>query len=152
MSTRRTICQNRRARFEFDLDDTLEAGLILQGSEVKSLRQGRASLEDAFVAFEGGKAVLLKCNIPVYAQANRNNHEPTRPRPLLLNSVEIGRLREATREKGLSIVPLEIYFKGPWIKVEITVGRGRKLHDKRAAIRERDDRREAERAKALRVR
>lgn len=143
---RRAICVNRRARFEYDLQDSVEAGLVLQGSEVKSLRRGGASLAEAFVAFEQERPVLYRCHIAPYAEANRHNHEPLRPRPLLLQWREMRRLREATREKGLTVVPVEMYFQGPWVKVEIAVGRGRQLHDKRAAIREREDKREADRA------
>ncbi len=143
---RRVVCQNRRATFEFDLEEPIEAGLVLLGSEVKSLRRGGASLADAFVAFEGERPVLYKCHIAPYAEANRQNHEPMRPRALLLSVREIQRLRQATRERGLTIVPVDLHFQGPWIKVQIAVGRGRKLHDKRAAIREREDKREADRA------
>lgn len=144
---RRNVCQNRRARFEFELFETFEAGLILWGSEVKSLRAGKGTLEDAWVGFDdAGRPVLMGAHIAPYPQANRENHEPTRPRPMLMHTEEIRRLRQRVKEKGLTLVPLQMYFQGPWVKVEFAVGRGKKLHDKRHTIREREDTREAQRA------
>jgi SsrA-binding protein len=143
---RRNVSLNRRARFEFELSENVEAGLVLLGSEVKSLRRGGASLEDAYVGFDGaGRPALLNCRIAPYEQANRQNHEPLRPRQLLLSKVEIRRLRQRTREQGLTIVPLQLFFEGPWCKVEIAVGRGKQLHDKRQSLRERQDKRETDR-------
>lgn len=144
---RRNVAQNRKARHEYELLETFEGGLVLQGSEVKSLRQGKASIDEAWVAFdEHGRPVLLGAHIPPYAEANRNNHEPTRPRPILLHLGETRRLRQKVREKGLTLIPLQLYFLGPWCKIEFALGRGRKLHDKRQAMRAADDRREAARA------
>lgn len=144
---RRNVAQNRRARFDYELGESLEAGLVLLGSEVKSLRQGKASLEEAWVAFDAqGRLVLMNCHIPPYPQANRQNHEPLRPRPLLVSAQERARLRQKVRERGYTLVPVQLYFKGPWVKLEVALGRGRKVHDKRASLREADDRREMDRA------
>lgn len=144
---RRNVCQNRRASFEYELFESFEAGLILIGPEVKSLRQGKGTLEDAWVGFDdAGRPVLMGAHIAPYAQANRENPEPTRPRPMLMHKEEIRRLRQRVREKGLTLVPIQLYFQGPWIKLEFAVGRGKKLHDKRASIREREDARDARRA------
>jgi SsrA-binding protein len=144
---RRNVCQNRRARFEYELTDFVEAGVMLLGSEVKSLRAGKANLEDAYVGFDSqARPFLYNAHIAPYEQANRLNHDPLRPRPLLLNEAEIQKLRQRVREKGLTIVPIQMYFHGPWVKLEIAVGRGKKLHDKRQTLREREDRREAQRA------
>lgn len=144
---RRNISSNRRARFQYELDDFVEAGIILLGSEVKSARQGKVTLEEAWVKVEEtGPPVLMGAHIAPYEQANRNNHEPTRPRVLLLKANELVRLRKKVREKGLTVVPVQMYFQGPWAKVEIAVGRGKKLHDKREALKEAEDRRETQRA------
>lgn len=144
---RRNVAQNRKARHAFDLLETFEAGLVLLGSEVKSLRQGRSSIEEAWVAFdEHGRAVLMGAHIPPYEQANRQNHEPTRPRPLLLHAQEARKLRQKVKERGLTLVPLQLYFQGPWCKLEFALGRGRRVHDKRQAVRAAEDRREAARA------
>lgn len=144
---RRNISLNRRAKHEYELSDHVEAGLLLLGSEVKSLRAGKASLEEAYVAFDNrGRALLMNAHVAPYEQANRMNHDPLRPRPLLLHATESKKLRAKVREKGLTIVPVQLYFQGPWAKLEIAVGRGRKLHDKRQAAREADDKREIARA------
>jgi SsrA-binding protein len=138
----RDLAQNRRARHDYEILDTFEAGLSLLGSEVKSVRDGRANLAEAFVRLSPGGAWLLQCHISAYEQANRNNHEPTRQRRLLLHQTELIKLKKATGERGLTIVPLRLYLRGPWIKVEIAVVRGKKLHDKREAIKKRDAERE----------
>ena len=144
---RRNVCQNRRARFEYELFEHFDAGLILLGPEVKSLRQGKGTLEDAWVGFDdAGRPVLMGAHIAPYPQANRENPEPTRPRPMLMHAEEIRRLKQRVKERGLTLVPTQMYFEGPWIKLEFAVGRGKKLHDKRHTIREREDTREAQRA------
>jgi SsrA-binding protein len=144
---RRNISLNRRARFQYELDDFLEAGLVLLGSEVKSARAGKVTLEEAWVKVEdSGPPVLMGAHIAPYAQANRNNHEPTRPRTLLVSTQELRKLRQKVREKGLTVVPVQMYFCGPWAKIEIALGRGKKLHDKRQSLRAAEDRRETHRA------
>ena len=143
--SRRSICLNRRAEFQFDLDDRYEAGLMLTGSEVKSMRAGKVTLEEAWVQFDQGRPSLMGAHIAIFAQANRYNHEPTRPRPLLLHWQESQKLHQLVKEKGVTLVPLELYFKGPWVKLSFAVGRGRKVHDKRHALREKDDKREVAR-------
>ncbi len=144
---RRVISTNRRARFEYELSDTWEAGLILLGSEVKSLRRAGANLDDAWVGLDSrGRLELLGAHIAPYLEANRFNHEPTRTRPLLLHKLEILRLRQKVRERGYTLVPLQLYFEGRWCKLEFALGRGKRLHDKRQSTREAEDRREIQRA------
>lgn len=147
---RRVIATNRKARHDYHLLDVLEAGLVLTGTEVKSLRVGRASLVDGFVSIGGGEAWLEGVHIPEYTQGTWTNHEPRRRRKLLLHRHEIDRLAEATREKGLTVVPLQLYFLDGRAKVEIALARGKRDYDKRQALRERQDRREADRAMARR--
>lgn len=143
---RRLIAENRKARHEYDLLEVFEAGLVLRGSEVKSLRGGKGNIGEAWVRLERGEAYLVDAHIPPYAQAGPyNNHEPTRERKLLLKDEELRRLEKRVQEKGLTIVPVALVFQGPWVKVEIALGRGRKLHDKRAAIKAREGEREARR-------
>jgi SsrA-binding protein len=144
---RRRIAENRRARFEYEFIDTWEAGIALVGSEVKALRAGKANLSDAYAHFEGDQLVLLNLHIQEYTQANQFNHEPRRPRRLLMHRGELDRLRRELREAGLALIPTEIYFNGPHVKVELALARGKKLHDKRDTIAERDARREMERAR-----
>jgi SsrA-binding protein len=144
--SRRVVSRNRRAALEYELEETLEAGLVLLGSEVKSLRGGTANLEDSWISIdEGGHAQLLKAHIPPYAQAGPANHDPLRPRRLLLHRHEARQLRQRLKERGLTLVPVQLYFQGPWIKLECAVARGKKLHDKRATLREKEDRREMDR-------
>jgi SsrA-binding protein len=145
-SKRRVVCANRRAHYQFALEEHYDAGLVLLGSEVKSLRAGEATLEDAWVGFEHGCAMLMGAHIAPYPQANRQNHEPTRPRKLLLHKSEEEKLRQRVRERGLTIVPLQLYFEGAWCKLSLAVGRGKKLHDKRQALKAREDRKEVQRA------
>jgi len=140
------ICRNRKAFHDYAIEARLEAGMALSGSEVKSLRQGKGNLADAWVHFREGEAWLVGSHIAPYPQANRENHEPTRERKLLMSRRELSKLAARVREKGLAVIPLSMYFKGPWVKVELGVGRGKKQHDKREAIRDRDDRREMDRA------
>jgi len=135
------IIKNRRARFEYFLSDHFEAGISLLGSEVKSLRGGRANLQDAYIRLDNKGAWLEGCHISPYEYANQQNHEPTRPRQLLLKQPELAKLRKATAEKGRTIVPVRLYFKGSRVKVEIAIATGKKLHDKRATIKDRDAKR-----------
>ena len=146
------IASNRRARHNFDILETYEAGLVLRGTEVKALRDSRADLKESYARVEGSEAWLIGCHISPYAQGNRANHDPLRPRKLLLHRKEISRLLGKIMEKGLTLVPLRLYFKAGRAKVEIGLARGRKMVDKRHAIREREERREMDRAIRDRVR
>jgi SsrA-binding protein len=146
------IASNRRAHHLFDILETQEAGLVLQGTEVKALRAGRADLKESYARIDGGEAWLLGCHISPYAQGNRANHDPLRPRKLLLHRAELNRLLGKVMEKGLTLVPLRLYFKAGRAKVELGLARGRKTLDKRQAIREREERREMDRAIRERVR
>lgn len=148
---KRVVASNRKARHDYLIEDVFEAGLVLSGTEVKSLRAGRASLIDGFASITGGEAWLEAVHIPEYTQGTWTNHPPRRRRKLLLHRDEIQRLDQATREKGLTIVPLSLYFKDGKAKVEIALARGKRQYDKRQSLRERQDRREADRAMALRV-
>lgn len=144
---RKVVARNRRARFEFDLLEKVEAGIVLTGTEVKSLRNGKASLEEAYAGIDrDGEVYLNGCDIPEYTQANRMNHKPKRPRKLLLHRREIDKLVTKASEKGFTLVPLQIYFKNGIAKVEISVARGRKLYDKRDALKKQDARRDIDRA------
>jgi SsrA-binding protein len=140
------VARNRRARFEFDLLESIEAGIVLTGTEVKSLRNGKASLEESYAGIENGEVFLYGCDIPEYLQANRMNHKPKRPRKLLLHRREIDKLLLKASEKGLTIVPLKIYFKDGVAKVEVSVARGRKTYDKRDALKKQDAKRDMDRA------
>ena len=131
----RVIARNKRAKFDYELGDRFEAGLVLLGSEVKSLRSGKASISEAYVRLRAGEAWLIQANIPEYPQAAQNNHEPGRPRKLLLKRSELRRLKRQHQEKGLTIVPLQLYFRGAWIKLEVATGRGKKRHDKRQDLK-----------------
>ena len=142
----RVVARNRRARFEYDLLERLEAGLVLTGTEVKSLRNGKASLEESYAGVDRGEVWLYGCDIPEYLQANRMNHKPKRPRKLLLHRREIAKIAAKASERGLTLVPLQIYFKNGLAKVELCVARGRKLHDKRDALKKQDAKREIDRA------
>ncbi len=141
---RKMIAQNKKARHDFHIEDTFEAGLVLTGTEVKSLRQGRASLVDGFVDIEGGEAWLLGVHIPEYTQGTWTNHSARRKRKLLLNRVEIDKIDRRTSEKGLTVVPLSLYFKDGRAKVEIALAKGKKSWDKRQSIAERTAKRETE--------
>jgi SsrA-binding protein len=140
------VARNRRARFEFDLLETIEAGIVLTGTEVKSLRNGKASLEESYAGIEANELFLFGCDIPEYLQANRMNHKPKRPRKLLLHRREIDKLFLKASEKGLTIVPLKLYFKDGMAKVEIALARGRKTYDKRDALKKQDAKRDMDRA------
>ena len=136
------VAQNKKARHDYAIEDTVEAGLVLTGTEVKSLRQGRCSLVDAYAVVQDGEVFLMGAHIPEYTEGTWNNHTPRRSRKLLLHRKEIDSLVGRTRESGLALVPLSLYFKDGRAKVEIAVGRGRKAHDKRQAMAERDAQKE----------
>ena len=140
------IAENRRARHDYQLLERFEAGLVLQGTEVKSLRAGRATLGQAWADVREGEAWLQGAEIAVYEQGNRANHEPTRPRKLLLHRRELDRLHGQLREKGLTLVPTKLYFKDGKVKVELALARGKDVRDKRRAIADRDAQRQIERA------
>ena len=140
------VARNRRARHEFDLLESVEAGIVLTGTEVKSLRNGKASLEESYAGIDGNEVWLYGCDIPEYLQANRMNHKPKRPRKLLLHRQEIDKLVAKASEKGLTIVPLKLYFKEGLAKVELSIARGRKLYDKREALKKQDARSDMDRA------
>jgi len=140
------IASNRRAHHDFEVLETFEAGLVLQGTEVKALRDGRADLKESYARIEREEGWLFGCHISPYAQGNRANHDPVRPRKLLLHKPEIRRLLGKVKERGLTMVPLRLYFKGGRAKVELGLARGRKTLDKRHVIREREERREMDRA------
>ncbi|MGA1197015.1 MAG: SsrA-binding protein SmpB [Candidatus Latescibacterota bacterium] len=140
------IVQNRKARHDYDIIDTYEAGLVLHGTEVKALREGRANLKDSYARVEGNEAFLHKIHISEYLQANRFNHEPERKRKLLLHKKEIDRLRIRAEEKGLTLIPLKMYFKRGKAKVELGVARGKKQYDKRHDIAKRDSQRALDQA------
>jgi SsrA-binding protein len=143
---RKLIAQNRKARHDFHIEDTFEAGLVLVGTEVKALRAGQASLVDGFVEIANGEAWLLQVHIPEYTQGTWTNHEARRRRKLLLNRHEIDKIDHRVQSKGLTIIPLSLYFKDGRAKVEIALARGKKQHDKRHAIAEREAKAEAQRA------
>ena len=143
MSVGKLIAENRRARFDYFIENTFEAGLQLTGTEVKSLRVGRANIAESYAAVEGREIVLINANIPEYGPANRFNHEPKRPRKLLLHRKEIDKLIGAVQRDGRTLAPLKLYFndKGR-VKLELALATGKKAHDKRATIAERDWKRE----------
>ncbi len=146
MSEKESIAVNRRARHDYEILETVEAGLVLTGSEIKSVRAHRVQLRDAYAQVRGGEAWLHDMHISPYDPASRENHEPRRPRKLLLHREEIGRLRGRAEERGLTIVPLRVYLERGYAKVELALARGRRQYDKRRAIAEREARREEERA------
>ncbi|CAM3164426.1 MULTISPECIES: SsrA-binding protein SmpB [Methylobacterium] len=149
--SRRVVADNRAARFHYTIEDTLEAGIALTGTEVKSLRGGKATIGEAYAGPSGGDLMLFNCYIPEYLEANRFNHEPKRPRRLLLHRRQINKLIGATQRQGYTVVPLKIYFndKGR-AKIELGLGKGKQAHDKREASKERDWQRD--RARLLRDR
>jgi SsrA-binding protein len=149
---RRVLAENRRARHDYEFLDTLECGIALAGTEVKSLRQGKASIAEAFAMVKRGELWLVGAHIPEYAFGNIHNHPPVRDRRLLVHRRELANWESKVREKGVTIVPLSIYFKGSLVKVSIALARGRKLHDKREREREKSDKREIERALSARRR
>ncbi|MEU6390743.1 SsrA-binding protein SmpB [Streptomyces sp. NPDC046939] len=144
--TRKIVAQNKKARHDYAIIDTYEAGLVLTGTEVKSLRQGRASLVDGFVQIDGGEAWLHNAHIPEYSQGTWTNHSVRRKRKLLLHREEIDKLESKSQETGHTIVPLVIYFKDGRAKAEIALAKGKREYDKRQTLREQQDRRDADRA------
>lgn len=142
----RVVAVNRAARHEYEVLETLECGIALVGSEVKSLRQGKLSLEEAYGRVKSGEVWLVGCDIPEYTQANRFNHDPRRPRKLLLHRREIRRFASKAYEKGLTLVPLKLYFKNGKAKLLLGMCRGRKLHDKREKMKKETMRRDMDRA------
>ena len=135
----KVIAENRRARFDYFLDDAVEAGLALTGSEVKSLRQGKANIAESYAAVEGQEIVLINADIPPYAKASHFNHEPRRPRKLLLHRRQIDRLIGAVQREGRTIVPTKLYWNDKGLaKLEIALAKGKKLHDKRESLKEKD--------------
>lgn len=144
------ICENRRARFDYAIDDTLEAGLMLIGSEVKALRNNEASLSDAYAQEEKGELFLLNAHIGAYKPATTFAHLPTRPRKLLLHKAELEKWAAKVRERGYSIIPLVLYFKNGRAKVKLGLGKGKNTIDRRAGIRERENKRELDRLKRRR--
>jgi len=136
---RKLIAENRRARYDYFLDDTVEAGLVLTGTEVKSLRNGRANIAESYAAVEGREIVLINADIPPYGQANRFNHEPRRPRKLLLSRRQIDRMIASVQREGRTIVPVKLYFNDKGLaKLEIALAKGKKTHDKRETEAARD--------------
>ena len=145
-SRRLVVAQNRKARHDYFIEDTMEAGIALTGTEVKALRGGRSNVQDAYASSDDGDMWLVNCYIPEYAHGNRHNHEPRRPRRLLLHRREINKLAGATQREGYTVVPLSIYFNGRGrAKVELGLAKGKKQYDKRATIKERDWNREKQR-------
>jgi SsrA-binding protein len=148
----KTVATNRKARHDYLIEDTVEAGLVLTGTEVKSLRQGRASLVDGYALIDRGEAWLEGVHIPEYTQGTWTNHSPRRKRKLLLHKQEIIKLSQRVAQGGYTLVPLKLYFVDGKAKVELGIGKGKKAYDKRQALRERQDKREADRAMSTRSR
>ncbi len=145
-SGRRLVASNRKARHEYEILDTFEVGLVLKGPEVKSIRDGKVAFQDAFARLDGGEVWLHSFHISPYEQANRFNVDPLRPRKLLLKKEEINRLAGKVEEKGLTLIPLDLYFRRGVAKMTLAVARGRKLHDKREKLKKQTQEREARRA------
>jgi SsrA-binding protein len=143
--TEKLICQNKKARYDYHIITSYEAGLILRGSEVKSCRLGKANLKDGYGRIKDGEIYLVNIHISPYAYAHQLNHDPLRERKLLLHKSEIKKLYGKIREKGLTLIPLKMYFKNGKVKVEMAVAKGKRVHDKREAIKKKDFSRETER-------
>lgn len=142
----KVVCQNRKAYHDYSIEETLEAGIQLLGTEVKSLRDGKANLKDSYVLIKEPEVFLFNCHISPYSHGNILNHEPLRTRKLLLNRKEIERLRGKMQQKGYTLIPLKIYFKGPFAKVEIGLAKGKRQYEKRETIKEREAKRDIEKA------
>jgi SsrA-binding protein len=141
----KVVCRNRKARHDYHVEETFEAGIALAGSEVKSLREGRAQISEAYAHFIRGELFLTNAHISLYEQAHRDNHPVERDRKLLLNRSELRRIAGRVQEKGLTLIPLEIYFKRSWAKVSLALARGKKEYDRRHDIAERDEKRAIDR-------
>lgn len=142
----KTVAQNKKATHDFSIEETYEAGIVLQGTEIKSVRNGRVNLKDSFARVERGEVFLHNTHISPYEQGNRYNHEPLRTRKLLLHKAEIGKLIGATKEEGYALVPLKMYLKNGYAKVLIGLGKGKKKYDKREDLKKKEAKREIERA------
>ncbi len=140
-----SLAKNRRATFNYEIIDRFEAGLVLVGSEVKSIRDGKVSLTESYAQFRGDELFLMSVHVGEFPQAHRRNHEPLRPRKMLLHRRQLDKLHDAVKTSGMAIIPLQLYLKDGRIKAEIGLGRGKKVHDKRAAIKEREQKREVQR-------
>jgi SsrA-binding protein len=140
------VIRNKKAYHDYHIEDTLEAGIALLGTEVKSLRAGRANLKDGYVLMKGGEAFLVNVHISPYSHGNIENHDPVRTRKLLLKHREIDKLAAKVAQKGYSLVPLKLYFKGPFAKVEVGLARGKRFFEKRETLKEKEARKEVERA------
>src|SRR5215467_12699404 len=152
MAGDKVVATNRKAFHNFSILETYEAGLVLRGTEVKSLREAQVNFKDCYAAIEDGEAWLIGCHITPYHHGSDANHDPERKRKLLLHRREVGRLLGKVAERGLTLIPLRLYFKQGRAKVELGLARGKKLHDKRASIRERESRREMEKESRERAR
>jgi SsrA-binding protein len=148
----KVICRNKRAFHEYEVLESLECGVALTGTEVKSLRDGHASLEDAYAKLDGGEVWMIGSDVPEYAMGNRMNHKPKRPRKLLLHRREIDKFADKATQKGFTLVPLRLYFRDGLAKVELAIARGKQLHDKRQAAKKADAQREIRRAMTERKR
>ena len=145
------VTSNRKATHEYHIDERIEAGIVLQGTEVKSIRNGKVNLQEAYCTVQNGEMMLMQCHIAPYTHGNRANHDPVRPRKLLLHKREISRLEKAAAQQGYTLIPLKMYFKRGIAKLEIGLGKGKKLYDKRADIAERDVKRKLSRADVERM-
>ena len=145
----KVVAKNRKASFEYYLLDHFEAGLVLKGSEIKSIRAGQASLAESYIQVDGKEAFLINAHVAPYEAANRFNHDPIRPRKLLLHPREIKEMWDAVRQKGMTIIPVQIYLKNGLAKIDIAIAKGKKLYDKRAVIAKRDALRDNERSATL---
>jgi SsrA-binding protein len=134
----KTVCRNKRALHDYEIFDTIECGLVLTGTEVKSLRESSSSLDGSYAKIEDDEVWMINCDIPEYSFGNRMNHKPKRPRKLLLHRSEIAKFAGKASERGFTLVPLRIYFKGGLAKIELAVARGKQLHDKREATKKRE--------------
>lgn len=137
-TTKNTVADNRRARFDYEIVETIQAGIVLTGTEVKSLRNNKVTIGESYASVENGELWLINSHIPEFLQANRFNHEPRRHRKLLVKRREIDRLQRSISREGMTVVPLKLYFDKGRAKLDIAIAKGRKAHDKRAAIKERD--------------